>query len=64
MLGQMLKKHRLELNLTQKEMAKKIGISECYYIQLERNKRKPGISVTTKLSKELNVEPGMLRRLM
>ena len=63
-MGKLLKKHRLELNLTQKEMAKKIGISLCYYVQLESGKRKPGIGVTDKLSKELNIEPGYLRRMM
>lgn len=64
MLGKYLKQQRLKKNLTQKQMALKVGISLSYYIQIERGQRKPGINAINKLAFAFDVEPSLLRNLL
>lgn len=64
MLGQYLKKYRLDNNLTQEEMAQKVGTSQSYYCQLETGQKKPGIPMVDKIAKALGLEPSFIRRLL
>lgn len=61
MLGEYLKKYRLSKNLTQKEMAKLLGMKQCNYSRLENNKLKIGITMVNRIAKLLNVEPSFVR---
>lgn len=47
---------RLSLNLTQKEMAKKIGISESYYSKVEGEFKRAGRGFLEKFKKEFPKE--------
>ncbi|MBW7956049.1 helix-turn-helix transcriptional regulator [Patescibacteria group bacterium] len=51
-----LKKARLATSLTQKEVAKKIGISANYYPQIERGEKVPSLEIVEKLTKLLKVK--------
>lgn len=42
--GQRLKRMRKEMKLTQKEFAKKVGVSECYICAYERGKYMPSMA--------------------
>ena len=64
MLGNYLKKYRLDNNLTQTEMAESIGTSQVYYCLLETGAKKPGIQMIRKISKVLEVEPRTIRGWM
>lgn len=50
-----LRKARLAKNLTQVEVAKKAGISENHYAQIERGEKNPTISTFTSIIKALGV---------
>lgn len=52
-----LKELRLESNLTQNDIAKKLGISESYYSLIENGHRKNDLSISmvTRLSSIFNV---------
>ena len=64
MLADYLKKRRLAENLTQTQMAERIGTSQSYYSQLESGARKPGIGMVGKIARALGVDPPSLRRLL
>ena len=64
MLGNYLKKYRLKNNLTQSQMAKKIGTSQSYYSMLETGAKKPGFSMINRLAKTLKLEPAFVRTLL
>ena len=64
MLGEYLKKYRLSKNLSQKEMAKLIGIRQCSYSLYENNKLKPGIIMINRMAKVLGVEAAFVRSLL
>lgn len=64
MLGEYLKKYRLEKNLTQKQMALKLKINHCYYCSIERDKLKPGIQTINSIAKLLKIEPMFVRGLL
>ena len=51
-----LKFYREQKNITQKELAKKVGITERNYQQLEYQKHEPKISTAQRLAKELGVD--------
>ncbi|AOR24291.1 helix-turn-helix domain-containing protein [Clostridium taeniosporum] len=55
----MLKKKRVEKNLTELEFAKRIGISKSYVSKLENHPTEcnPTINLIIKISKELDVTP-------
>lgn len=64
MLANYLKKRRLAENLTQRQMAERIGTSQSYYSQLESGVRKPGIGMVGKIAKALSVDPPFVRELI
>lgn len=64
MLGQYLKKYRLDRNLSQAEMADQLGTSQSYYSLLENDTRKPGIRLIRKISSLLGTEPSFIRGLL
>jgi len=51
-----LKFYRQQRNITQKELAKKVGITEQYYQRLEYQQHEPKISTAYKLAKVLDVD--------
>lgn len=55
----MLKKKRIEKQLTALELAKKIGVTEGYISKLERHPElcNPTVNLILKLSKELKISP-------
>jgi putative transcriptional regulator len=55
-----LKEIRKEMGLSQRQVAKKIKISNTYYQQIEKGERNPGFSVAIRISDFFNIE---LRRL-
>lgn len=64
MLGEYLKKYRLQKNLTQRQMAFLLGMKQCNYSLLENNKLKPGITLINRISNVLEVEPEFVRKLL
>ena len=52
-----LKKYRREANLTQLQMAKKLGISESYYCQLENGTRRLSLDNALKIANILKKTP-------
>ena len=64
MLGEFLKKYREKNNLTQEEMAAKIGTSQAYYSQIESGILSPGFTLVKKLAKALEIEESFIRSLM
>ena len=64
MLGEYLKKYRLQKNLTQRQMAELLEMKQCNYSLLENNKLKPGITLINRISKVLEVEPEFVRKLL
>lgn len=64
MLETYLKKYRLNNNLTQEQMAKRLKTSQGYYSHLETGTKKPGISMINRIAKVLNVEPSFIRSLL
>lgn len=64
MLGQYLKKYRLEHNLTQAKMAEKLGTSQCYYSLLETNSLKPGFKLIDRIAQLLNQDASFIRSLL
>lgn len=55
----MLKKKRIEKQLTELELAKKIGVTEGYISKLEKHPKScnPTVNIILRLSKELEVSP-------
>lgn len=60
MIGNRLKQLREERNLTQGEMAKKIGTTAQYYGVLERNEKIPSVNSILKISRSLGVSTDFL----
>jgi len=54
-IGQILRKYRKNLNLTQEELAEKIGIAEKHYGKLERGTFSPSLETFFKLINILNI---------
>lgn len=64
MLGKCLKEYRIQNNLSQKQMAQKIGTSQSYYCQIECDKRKPSFILIKKISRVLKVNQTYIRTLL
>lgn len=56
-LGNNLKTIRKNRNLTRKEAAALVGVSEAFWGYLERGKRNPGLDVIEKISQMFNISP-------
>ena len=55
--GITLKKHRLQLKLSQEELALSANLDRTYISLLERSQRQPTLSTIFKLAEVLNIEP-------
>jgi transcriptional regulator with XRE-family HTH domain len=54
--GSKLKKARLKADLTQKDLAEKLGVHVNYYARLERGEENPSLETLKKLTKILKVK--------
>lgn len=59
-LGKNLITIRKNYNLTRKNAAALVGVSEAYWGYLERGERNPGLDVIEKISKVFNISPHYL----
>jgi transcriptional regulator with XRE-family HTH domain len=54
-LGERIRKRRKELNLTQSDLAKALGVTSQHISAIEQNKRAPSLDSLVKIAKELGV---------
>lgn len=59
-IGEQIKKYRLEAKISQKELGKKIGISQQQIAQYESGKRMPKTETIRKIAKGLQINPSDL----
>lgn len=59
-LGENLKKIRTEKNITQTELAEKLGVDKSFVSNLENGKTNPTLSTITNLAQALEVSPNEL----
>jgi len=59
-VGQNIRKRRSELNMTQTELADKLGITAGAISDIELGKRSPGIKTIAELSEALRIPPSYL----
>lgn len=64
MFGKWLKEQRLNLGLTQQELANLLGITKATIYNLESNRSTPGLYALKKLSNFFGVSIYELRKLM
>lgn len=64
MLGQYLKTYRIKNNLTQVQMAKKLGTSQSYYSMIESNRKKPGFITINRIANLLDTDPSFIRSML
>lgn len=57
-----LKKRRLENNLSQKELADKVNIAQTYYSDIERGRCNPSLNVFSKLATVLDIDMNILKQ--
>lgn len=55
-LGKNLRKYRKENNLTQEQLAEKVGIHSTYVGKLEAGKNNPSVKMLFKISRALNIK--------
>lgn len=55
-LGRNLKKYRKECNLTQEQLAEKVGIHPTYVGKLESGKNNPSVKMLFKISRALKIK--------
>ena len=61
-IGERLKSLRVELALTQAELAEKAGVNTATVARLERNETEPHMPTVRKLAQALGVEPRALTK--
>lgn len=54
-----LKKHRMNLNLSQEELAHRCDLDRTFISLLERGKRRPTLTTVFTLSKSLGIKPSI-----
>ncbi|MCP4372659.1 MAG: helix-turn-helix transcriptional regulator [Deltaproteobacteria bacterium] len=59
-VGKEIKKARIDADLTQKDLAKRINLSSNYISQIEKDKKLPSLKTLFKIAKALKVKPGKL----
>ena len=59
-VGQNIRKRRSELNMTQTELADKLGITAGAISDIELGKRSPGIKTIAEFSEALRIPPSYL----
>ncbi|WP_017726732.1 helix-turn-helix transcriptional regulator [Halalkalibacterium ligniniphilum] len=55
-MGSILEEKRKELNLTQEEMAKQLGVTRQYYNAIENNKKQPSVDLAKQLGAIVGIE--------
>jgi transcriptional regulator with XRE-family HTH domain len=55
-IGENIKKFRNQKNITQKQLAEKIGVSHFWICKLEKGKRNTTLNTLIMISEQLNVE--------
>lgn len=58
--GENIKRIRKDMNITQEEMAKRIGISQSYIAHIERNRKNISLAVILKIAKGLKISVNKL----
>jgi len=53
-VGELVKKIRVEENVTQEELSERMGISRSYLSDVENNRKNPSVVTLEKLAKALN----------
>jgi len=61
-IREQLYRHRIRHNLSQKDMAKKLGLSAVTYIHLEQGKKNLSYKTIAKLSETLCLTPEQVRK--
>lgn len=61
-IGERLKNLRIEMALTQAELAEKAGVNTVTVARLERNETEPHMPTVRKLAQALGVEPRLLTK--
>ena len=56
-LGPVIKQARQEMELTQKELSRRLGISRTYLIHIEGSLKKPKYDLLFRIIRELNIDP-------
>lgn len=59
-----LKKYRISKNLTQKQFAEKIGITQTTYSFIESGSHKPSFKIINKLAEILELTPEQIREML
>lgn len=54
--GQVVKKKRQELGITQTALAKKVGLSQCFISKIENENMQPLLFAGLKIMKKLKIE--------
>ena len=62
-LGERIRARRLELRITLREFARRVGVSAPYVTDLEAGRRHPGPEILARIAKELTLPPGELEAL-
>ena len=62
-IGQLVREHRIKCNKTQIEIAKEIGISRNYLLDIENDRYMPSVPVMVALSKRLGVDLNLLTKM-
>jgi transcriptional regulator with XRE-family HTH domain len=55
-IGENIKRFRMKRNITQKQLADRIGVSHFWICKLEKGKRNTTINTLVMISEQLNVE--------
>ncbi len=59
-----LKNYRVSKNMTQKQLAKKIGITQTSYSFIESGRRKPSYATIDKIASELEITSEDVRKML
>jgi transcriptional regulator with XRE-family HTH domain len=62
-LGQRIRERRLELGITLREFARRVGVSAPYLTDLEAGRRHPGPEVLVRIAEALGLPPAELEAL-
>ena len=64
MLQDYLKKYRMKHNLTQFQMASKLGTDQTYYSRIESGRAKPGHTMIVRIANTVGVSESYVSRLV
>jgi len=63
-IGKCIRQLRIDLGVSQEELAQRAGVHRTYVSQLERGIKSPTLIVLTKLAKALGTRPSHILRLV